>query len=961
MLLIHFCGSWFAFCCDVQDEVAQLMTTISSQMVKFDLALNTSLTTLFFELLSSYVSCMIVFCEFEDRRLIVGLFGGTHEIVKGTSHQGYHRLSQLVAEYIIPYKMFPTEFSAHHNTLSQALMNLKLFYDRRCVEAVTMRNDNILNIVHAPAQLSAPVNHTEAYSNIVSLSQLKRWICFGYLLVPNAIANPEALDNLTNALGDGFMIQLYRDLGVNIHQAYETMFANYKDSKQLSKQKSKVAEQIMVASAKAPMHHHEKRTYLRQTLSHLIHVFTDQPGLLAPKAPLALAALSLARDEIFWLYLHRNADDKQKPKSRAKFNYDLLKDERVPELLFLTTKLDGLFMQHSKLLQKYYTEYLTGLDAAQLKSAIEPFVFGQREQHLIASMFKSIEECTQEGKNMQGFRLDHLRLQVEMSVQQASQPLDESPQIAEILSLIEMHSYLRDDSSAYAQQTAGLGQLLYFSKLFIEDFNKAMTLASQYRYIMAFGLICRSYPNFSNTFIPACREIMTKQAIIQLDKICQHVANKAMFLLEQIVRRESNLSEQLLPYPAVDKLVSDTRAKSPQKGSPKKTAAPPALPGDESRTYSSELVDSLRGFQQALTDLCWAMNHEGHVKINNYTFSPKEYFTENVVEFLRGEIQRRLRTEPGQQLPRPSVLWHEIKSLMGSIRHVESYININMAEVLENVLIDQTIADDVSQNATVAATYIQFYLKLVFDLTPKGGICVSTSRKAFVSLSGGGQIQAEEYTDASELQAVCVLLGAFGVKQLDSMLLKQIYQYVDQMKNIIGANRADLEILKSKTAKTQQCSDSLMRLKHTKEFTQLGIQIGTALEFRKMLTEALGVVSKSRIPFIHGFIKDLHAFHSKSGQYAELALSTGLMSAVDPSVMREMQRHCRNSEADYSLWSHMMVMYAAALWTMASDENTVFRCVALHSGECIAHTTNVGALWYLACTSMLGKKQRTFC
>jgi len=506
------------------------------------------------------------------------------------------------------------------------------------------------------------------------------------------------------------------------------------------------------------------------------------------------------------------------------------------------------------------------------------------------------------------------------------------------LNLIEMHSYLRDDCGAYAQQLAGLGQLLFFSTLFNEDFTRAMTLTAQYRYVMSFGLVCRSYPNFSNTFIAASKELMTKQAIYQLDKICIHIANKALFMLQQIVERESSLSRQLAPYPAVEIMVAEARAKLPQKGkSPTKQPVPAALPGEESTTYSSELVDSLRGFQQALTHLCWAMNHEETVKVTNYTFSPKEYFAEDVIKFLTGEIQRRIRTDPGKQLPRPTMLWYDIKSLMGSVRHVESYVNINMAEVLENVLIDQTIADDVSQNATVSAAYIQFYLNLVFGITPQGGICVSTSKKAFVSLAPG-PIKAEEYTDVQELQALCIMLGAFGVKQLDSMLLKTIFQYVEKMKQIVGANRADLEILKTKTVKTQQCADSLMRLKGTKEFTQLGIQIGTALEFRKLLTEALGKVTKSRIPFIHEFVHDLHEFHSNTGQFDELALSTGLRSAVDPAVVREMGRHCRSSDADFSLWSHMMVMCAAGLSLLASDETTVF------SPELDAHTNNAHTL-----------------
>ena len=40
-------------------------------------------------------------------------------------------------------------------------------------------------------------------------------------------------------------------------------------------------------------------------LSEMNHIFADQPGLLGPKALIALLALSHARDEVQWLVRHK--------------------------------------------------------------------------------------------------------------------------------------------------------------------------------------------------------------------------------------------------------------------------------------------------------------------------------------------------------------------------------------------------------------------------------------------------------------------------------------------------------------------------------------------------------------------------------------------------------------------------------------------------------------------------------
>ena len=90
------------------------------------------------------------------------------------------------------------------------------------------------------------------------------------------------------------------------------------------------------------MIHREKRQFLRAQLRELSLLFTDQPGLLGPKALYLFEGLSMARDEVHWLLRHQHLHwfDPNKP---AKLTKGMAKEEWVdkslPELLFLIEEL----------------------------------------------------------------------------------------------------------------------------------------------------------------------------------------------------------------------------------------------------------------------------------------------------------------------------------------------------------------------------------------------------------------------------------------------------------------------------------------------------------------------------------------------------------------------------------------------------------------------------------------------
>jgi hypothetical protein len=103
---------------------------------------------------------------------------------------------------------------------------------------------------------------------------------------------------------------------------------------------------------------------VRQELFLLKCLLSDTPALLGPKLPLLLAALSMAKDELAWLY--RNKPFGHKSKSQAPF----FEDPFVPELIHLVLHLTNLARSCKDYVIDYYCQYLRGADTTRLDEMI---------------------------------------------------------------------------------------------------------------------------------------------------------------------------------------------------------------------------------------------------------------------------------------------------------------------------------------------------------------------------------------------------------------------------------------------------------------------------------------------------------------------------------------------------------------------------------------------------------------
>ena len=105
-------------------------------------------------------------------------------------------------------------------------------------------------------------------------------------------------------------------------------------------------------------------------LSNMLHLFQDCPALVAPKFPMLLAALSMARTEVVWYFIHWERDLPAKVNNKAQIpgTYAAL---QISMLITLVHKLADLVKAKQGLVQRYYLEYLMNADRSDLEVQVE--------------------------------------------------------------------------------------------------------------------------------------------------------------------------------------------------------------------------------------------------------------------------------------------------------------------------------------------------------------------------------------------------------------------------------------------------------------------------------------------------------------------------------------------------------------------------------------------------------------
>lgn len=513
---------------DFKDNVCELLTTMDALQIFLDITINHELTKNYLDLVTTYVSLMILLSRVDDRKAVLGLFNAAYEMQNNSSDPNFPRLGQMIIDYDFPTRKLSDEFIPHQRLLTSALKSLVQVYPMRNLSAEKWRELQILTLVGNQAALLKPSKTDTMSCEYVSLETMDRWVIFGLMLNHSMLGHSNPVTSMwISALESSWVIALFRDEVIYIHQYIQNAFEGIKG---YGKRITEVKDCYNHALQKAALMHRERRKFLRTALKELGLVLTDQPGLLGPKALYVLIGLCYARDEILWLLRHN--DNPPVVKSKGKTTEDLV-DRQLPELLFHMEELRGLVRKYSQVIQRYYVQYLSGYDAMELNVKMQNLqVCPEEESIILSSLHQTIASLTVKQVEMgetfdfRAFRLDWFRLQTYMSAK-SPMKITDHVDMARLFDSMIFHTRMIDNLDETLVETSDLSIFCFYSKMLEDQFHMCLEFPAQNRYIIAFPLICSHFQNCTHEMCPEERHHILERSISVVNMFLDEMAKEA--------------------------------------------------------------------------------------------------------------------------------------------------------------------------------------------------------------------------------------------------------------------------------------------------------------------------------------------------------------------------------------------------------------------------------------------------
>lgn len=850
---------------DFKDNVCEILTTMDACQMLLDITINFELTKNYMDLVSTYVSLMILLSRVEDRKAVLGLFNAAYEMQHNQSDQSFPRLGQMIIDYDQPVRKLAEEFIPHSRLLTNALFSLAEIYPLRNLSAEKWREMQILSLVGNPAMLLKASKTDTMSCEYVSLETMDRWIIFGLLLNHQLLGQAAAATQMwLSALESSWVIALFRDEVIHIHQYIQTAFDGMKG---YSKRIAEVKDCYNHAIQKASFLHRERRKFLRTALKELALIMTDQPGLLGPKALLVFIGLCFARDEILWLLRH-NENPPIVKSSKGKSTEDLV-DRQLPELLFHMEELRALVRKYSQVMQRYYVQYLSGYDAIDLNIRMQQLqVCPEEESVILSSLYntaanlsvKQVEE--NDVFDFRAFRLDWFRLQTFMSVAKTAVRISDHIDLARLIDSMVFHTRVVDNLDEILVETSDLSIFCFYSKMFEDQFHMCLEFPAQNRYIIAFPLICSHFQNCTHEMCPEERHHIRERSLSVVNLFLDEMAKEAKNIITTICDEQCTMADSLLPKHCA-KILSAAASRKKKDKVKKNHMEDMRKPGEESYRKTREDLTTMDKLHMALTELCYAINYCATVNVWEYAFAPREYLCQHLENrFSRALVGMVMYNADTSEIAKPSELLASVRAYMNVLQTVENYVHIDITRVFNNCLLQQTQATDSHGEKSIAALYNTWYSDVLLRRVSGGHIVFSMNQRAFVSITpeGCSPFNPEEFSDINELRSLAELIGPYGIKLLNETLMWHIANQVQELKRMVILNKDVLIMLRTSFDKPEVMKEQFKRLTQVDSVLQRMTIIGVILSFRHLAQEALVDVLEQRIPFLLSSVKDFQVY-----------------------------------------------------------------------------------------------------
>ncbi len=313
---------------DFNTKALQVLTDMAKSAAVISLDTSPELYHLYISVFVGFAKINLLLSSYpESARPILASYARAHAVLNGLEEPSVAAVAAYLVDFQRPIERLRALFEGDiakyvggallplYDTLSQfhSADNFKI----QRVFSVLSKSEDILS------------NRNEkTHAVLLHLWPLRYAVMWGYLLCPSELAAEGSVPVLLLALGDVSTLVLHRDELFDVYTHYKDLFNNY-ELKQLKFKLSRHKEafnKVCLAFKEQLDRREEMRRVLVSELSAMLALFQTSPAALAPRTPMVLAALRLARDEIIWYTVHRHVRPHRAP---SKWTYALDPHARV--------------------------------------------------------------------------------------------------------------------------------------------------------------------------------------------------------------------------------------------------------------------------------------------------------------------------------------------------------------------------------------------------------------------------------------------------------------------------------------------------------------------------------------------------------------------------------------------------------------------------------------------------------
>lgn len=861
----------FQECLEFKDVAFKLLSDMATSARTLDMTINPHQMTQYMDLMVAYAQLHMLIASIGARKALVGFYARTYFRMKLKEEDSFPSICNYLIEYDSPRERLIEEFAGISETVGNALTTLQMPY-MKLLSPDQIRDDGDLSISsHASGAAVVPANKP-FYTNARHMEKFTMWILFGTLLCPNELASANLFGLLKMALQHVSMLPIHRDVLLVIHNEFQHVFQTFNGSAiNLTKQKKFVVETSTGFVQNAGASHAARRLWLRLEMAGLYEACSGEPGLLGPKLPLVLAALSMATDEIKWYIHHNNRDELPPTKSKAKLNAADFEDIHVATIVYYVDAFIDLLEVHAESIEAYHVAYLKTTDVDALNQKLNEFSADCGLDEAPLAVFEDIISACENASGgnralMETIRLNWLRLQVIYCSQQAPfQPTNLSfKALAARMNLISFHAGVVGNLKDLVLQHASLDLLFFHRERFLALFSKAAGQSSPLaRHSIALAKVCDTFAHGTSRFVPEERVQIGSHGIELASHILTAMANQITSVCQRVGESILLLETQLAPVQAFDLFQAQRQAAAA--GTDIDPSSGGSLPGAESIPSNRRAVASMESSLSNLRYLCIAFGAHDSVRVFDSVITPRELLIRSIKGTFSALVLQLGRSDGGM-IARPSQLLNRLQAYIHAFAMVEQYIDIHVLGLLREVMVhhsfstsleQQKAGQDVDASSLVLADYLaqwytEFVLRKVVD-----GVCFSPLNGSFITPNVAGRTgpSAQNYISEPEIRSLVTLVGPYGVDVMDHHLVNGIGRHIVLIKKILATNRAHTEELVTNYHAEDPCTETLTKFQSLPQLISSVITIGNITFLRNMIRKALKESVRDATPFIASVIE----------------------------------------------------------------------------------------------------------